>query len=374
MRCGISLNLDRNLLTTALPLFEEKIVEAIEWSFDALFQHKNIPNWFEQLIHVFASEGRLVGHGVYYSLFSGHWTDDQQQWLDHLRSTSKTYSFDHVSEHFGYLTGKDFHHGAPLSIPYNQTTLNIARDRISRMHDACQCPVGLENLAFSYSIDEVKQQGEFISEILEAVNGFLILDLHNIYCQVQNFNVSFEELLACYPLDRIREIHLSGGSWENSNVEPDRRIRRDTHDDAVPATVFEYLKQVLPILPNLKFIMLEQMGTDLKTIESRIQFQEDFKKMKSIAAEAPKNYSKELISFLPAQVSISDRPIQSRLLAKQQAVLDEILERSSDINDVRHLLNESILKNSDWHIEQWEDSMLETAYKICQKWKSGFMN
>jgi len=86
--CGISCNLDSNILTTALPLFEEGVVEAIEWSFDALFRHSYIPDWFEDLLHVYANEGRLIGHGVYYSLFSGKWKPEQQQWLDNLRGFS----------------------------------------------------------------------------------------------------------------------------------------------------------------------------------------------------------------------------------------------------------------------------------------------
>jgi len=52
--CGISCNLDSNILATALPLFEAGIVEAIEWSFDALFRHTHIPVWFEELLRVYA--------------------------------------------------------------------------------------------------------------------------------------------------------------------------------------------------------------------------------------------------------------------------------------------------------------------------------
>ncbi len=373
MYCGISLNLDSNLLSTALPLLEDEAIEAIEWSFDALFHHENIPDWFEQLIKAFSSEGRLIGHGVYYSLFSGRWTKEQQYWLDSLRSSASKYNFDHVSEHFGYMTGQDFHKGAPLSVPYNQVTLSIAKDRISRMQDACQCPVGLENLAFSYSLDEVRKNGEFINEILESINGFLILDLHNVYCQVQNFDLSFEEILACYPIDRVREVHLSGGSWEESEIKPETKIRRDTHDDSVPSDVYQYLRKVLPILKNLKFVMLEQLGTDLKKNDSQREFQQDFKYMKSIVEDFSKLRISDVNSFLPEQISISDVPLQSDVLAKQQKALDEILEQSLNFNEVKQRLHQSILKSTDWKIEEWEDTMLETAFKINQKWKEGFI-
>jgi len=270
---GISCNLDNNILSAALPLFEEGVVEAIEWSFDALFRHKNIPDWFNELLGLFGNEGRLIGHGVYYSLFSGKWKPEQASWLKHLEATSNTYSFDHVTEHFGYMTGADFHKGAPLSVPYNAETLAVAKDRIVRMYMACKCPVGLENLAFSYAYEEIERHGNFLNEIIEAVNGFIILDLHNVYCQVNNFNIPFAEIIKLYPLDKVREIHISGGSWKDSKTEPGRKVRRDTHDDAVPVEVFECLEWVIDQVPNLKFVILEQLGTDLQTPESKSQFQ-----------------------------------------------------------------------------------------------------
>lgn len=370
--CGISCNLDSNILATALPLFEEGAVEAIEWSFDALFRHSHIPAWFEELLQVFANEGRLIGHGVYYSLFSGKWLPEQQQWLTHLKNTADQYQFDHITEHFGYMTGEDFHKGAPLSVPYNDVTLNIAKDRISRMYEACQCPVGLENLAFSYCLEEVEKHGTFLKAILSEINGFIILDLHNVYCQVKNFSVDFEDILAYYPLEMVREIHISGGSWEDSNVDIGRKIRRDTHDDAVPEAVFDYLKSVIPRIPNLKFVILEQLGTDLKTTESRVQFQKDFKRMKQICKNISNKQSIPTNTFLPRNTFSQHTPYESETLYKEQTILTEILEQSNDFQEVKGRLHASILKDSDWKIEQWQDAMLETAYAISQKWKHGF--
>lgn len=350
---GISCNLDSNILATTLPLFEEGIVEAIEWSFDALFRHENIPDWFKELLQLFGNEGRLIGHGVYYSLFSGKWKPEQAEWLKHLGQTSKDYRFDHVSEHFGYMTGADFHKGAPLSVPYNRETLKVAKDRIVRMHSACKCPVGLENLAFSYAYEEIERHGNFLNEIIEAVNGFIILDLHNVYCQVHNFKIPFSEIIQLYPLDKVREIHISGGSWKDSKVEPGRKIRRDTHDNAVPAEVFEYLAWVIDQVPNLKFVILEQMGADLQTAESKIQFQQDFKSMQAVCKQRKNHLTKNINKFLPLNKIIEQPVYESHLLNEQQKVLSTILEESNDFNTAKKHLSNSILAYSDWKIEHW---------------------
>jgi uncharacterized protein (UPF0276 family) len=349
-------------------------VEAIEWSFDTLYKVREIPDWFVELLQAFGQEGRLIGHGVYFSLFSGKWTAEQQRWLDHLRKVSSSFSFDHITEHFGFMTGEDFHKGAPISVPYNSKTLAIGIDRLQRIQEACSCPVGLENLAFSYSLEEVQRHGEFLSKLVEPVNGFIILDLHNLYCQLQNFSLDFETLIGAYPLDRVREIHISGGSWEPSGIQPERTIRRDTHDDAVPEAVFELLKQSLPLCRNLKFVVLEQLGVALHTVESQQQFQMDFDKMQAIVnAFNSKKHSFPTTDFLPGNPVLLKDPVpESAKLYEQQLELSSILEHSVDYNEAFHLLNNSSLANSAWQTEKWSPYMLETALRIAQKWKQGW--
>lgn len=371
---AVSCNLDDQLLQAALPLFATEKIEAIEWSFDTLYKVRDIPDWFVELLQAFGNEGRLIGHGVYFSLFSGKWTAEQQRWLEHLRKVSSNFQFDHITEHFGFMTGEDFHKGAPISVPFTAGTLALGRDRLKRIQEACACPVGLENLAFSYSPEEVQRQGEFLEKLVEPVNGFIILDLHNLYCQLQNFSLDFETLIRVYPLDRVREIHISGGSWDASGVQPVRTIRRDTHDDAVPEEVFELLKQALPVCPNLKFVVLEQLGVALHTIESQQQFQQDFEKMQVIvnAFNAESLFS-SLNDFLPKKLLSLKEPVpQSLELYEQQLELSSILERSENTQEAFHLLRESSLANSDWQTERWSIYMLETALRIAQKWKTGW--
>lgn len=374
IRSGVSCNLENSLLQATLPLFASEKIEAIEWSFDTLYKVRNIPDWFVELLHAFGNEGRLIGHGVYFSLFSGKWTPEQQRWLDHLRKVSSNFSFDHITEHFGFMTGEDFHKGAPISVPYSTETLNIGIDRLQRIQEACSCPVGLENLAFSYSLEEVQRQGEFLSRLIEPVNGFIILDLHNLYCQLQNFSLDFETLIQAYPIDRVREIHISGGSWEPSGVQPARTIRRDTHDDTVPEAVFELLKQALPLCKNLQFVVLEQLGIALHTLESQQQFQLDFDQMQLIVNTF--NAQNQLVpdtNFLPKETFLLKSTIpESLTLHQQQLELSTILERSADYEEAIHLLSDSSLAHSAWKTEEWSPYMLETALRIAQKWKRGW--
>lgn len=370
----IACNLDADILSASLPLLEEERVAALEWSFDTLFKAGTVPAWFDELLHTYSREGRLIGHGVFFSLFSGRWLPEQQEWLQQLRSLSRTFTFDHITEHFGFMTGADFHKGAPMNIPYTPATLAIGRDRLARIQDACGCPVGLENLAFSYSPDEVQQHGDFLEALVSPLNGFIILDLHNLYCQLHNFSIDFEALIQRYPLDRVREIHISGGSWEPSALEPQRLVRRDTHDDAVPQTVFELLEKTLPLCPQLKYVVMEQLGNGLQHPESRQAFYHDFLRMEQIiAAFESQHVLKPLNNFLPFQSAPLPAIFEDEALYQQQRILSEILETAPDYDSAMQRLQQSSLAGSAWGIEAWQPYMLETAMNIAQKWKKGWV-
>lgn len=373
IRPAIACNLDVDILAAALPLLQEERVAAMEWAFDTLFKVKEVPEWFYELLTAFSNEGRLIGHGVFFSLFSGKWQPQQDVWLQHLRRLCQTFSFDHITEHFGFMTGSDFHNGAPLSIPYNATTLAIGRDRLARIQDACQCAVGLENLAFSYSVEEVKRHGTFLDELMEPVNGFIILDLHNLYCQLHNFSMSYDALIRLYPLERVREIHISGGSWEPFGIAPQGKVRRDTHDDGVPEQVFEMLQQTLPQCPNLKYVVMEQLGNGLKTEVSRKQFYDDFLAMESIVARHNDHAGNRILNtFFPSSpITLNPEVVEDLMLQQQQAELSLLLETTDSYESVKQKLSQSSLAHTDWQVESWSPYMLETARNIARKWKKG---
>lgn len=361
------------MLGACLPLLEEARVEALEWSFDALYKTEEIPPWFRDLLTAFSKENRLIGHGVFFSLFAGRWQPEQQAWLQHLRTSCDTFHFDHITEHFGFMTGLDFHQGAPLNIPYTTSTLAIGQDRLKRIYDACACPVGLENLAFAYSIEDVQRQGAFLNELLRPINGFIILDLHNLWCQLHNFAIPYEQLIGLYPLDRVREIHISGGTWDDSMLEAGRRIRRDTHDDAVPKEVFDLLRQTIGRCPQLKYVVMEQLDNGLTSHKSKQQFYGDFLAMESIVDAANKQERPAPFqTFLPSGPLHVGEPVEDETLYQQQRVLADILESASSFDAARIQLLSSSLAGTAWHVEQWDAAMIETAVKIAQKWKEGF--
>lgn len=274
---GLSLMPQPDFWLAAQPLFDANEVEVVEWSFDMAWGGVVLPDSLCSVLRQFSQRNRLLGHGVSYSLLSAQL--DRRHWLACLQAECRDYSYRHISEHFGWMVTRNFARSAPLPMPLLPEVLRLGCDRIQQFADMAQVPVGLENLAFAFGLQDVRQQGEFLNQLLEPVDGFLLLDLHNLYCQMYNFQLSAPEILNLYPLARVRELHLSGGSWSQHGA---AKIRRDTHDHAVPEPVFELLELALQHCPPVEAIILERMGNTLNVEEEQIQFRRDFARMRQI--------------------------------------------------------------------------------------------
>lgn len=281
---GLSLMLEADFLEAAYPLFAANEVDVLEWSFDVGWPLPNLPEWADGLLQTFSDARRLLGHGVSYSLLSADWRDAQEVWLSNLENELKRFRYEQVSEHFGFCAGGNFHQSAPLPVPLTETTLRIGRERLRRLAEVAQRPVGLENLAFAFGPQDVADQGRFLRELLTGVDGFLLLDLHNVYCQSQNFDRSWESLLEDYPLERVRELHISGGSWSHASNDS-QLIRRDTHDGEIPSELFDWLPQILRRCPDVSAVVFERIGGSLPASETA-RFQADFRKLKQVVHDA----------------------------------------------------------------------------------------
>lgn len=279
---GLSLMPEDDFRQASYPLFEAGEVEILEWSFDMGWGPNGAPDWTQALIEFFSDANRLIGHGVTFSALSAEWTPRQERWLQCFRAETQSRHYLHLSEHFGFCAAGSFHQSAPLPVPLSQTALRVGRDRLQKLNDLVAVPVGLENLAFAFGLRDVQQQGEFLDQLLAPTNGFVLLDLHNIYCQMCNFDLDAEEILESYPLHRVRELHVSGGSWSESQIENTSPIRRDTHDEAVPENLWPLLEMALQKCPDVQAVIFERLGNTMIQEADAAQFQNDFRRLRAV--------------------------------------------------------------------------------------------
>ena len=180
-----------------------------------------LPGWLDGLLDDFAAAGRLDGHGVSFSLLSTH--PRQDAWLDRLADELARRPYRRVSEHVGFMAAGAFHRGSPLPMPHHPEVVDHGRRQLARLADRVGAPVGLENLATSLTLADATGQGALVDDLLGPLDGWMVLDLHNLWCQAVNLGLDPVALLAEQPVDRVRELHVSGGSWWS----PPGRERRD---------------------------------------------------------------------------------------------------------------------------------------------------
>ena len=284
---GLSLMPAEDFRAATLPLFEAGLVDALEWNVDSGWGPHGIPEWARRRLDEYAGAGRLYGHGVEFSLLSAELSPRQSWWLEQLAGERKARRLVHLSEHFGFMTAGDFIGGTPLPHPRTDAAVRIGRDRLARIADAIGAPVGVENLALAFGKADVAAQPGFIEELLAPVDGFLLLDLHNLHCQAQNFGLDAEALLRSYPLQRVREIHVAGGSWARPASDPEARpFRRDSHDDAMPDELFPLLSRALALCPGVEVVILERSDHTLFGADEIARFHAELRHVRAIAEQA----------------------------------------------------------------------------------------
>lgn len=279
---GLSLMPEAQFAAASLPLFEGGIVETLEWSFDMGWGRDGIPPWVSELLDHYGETGDLIGHGVSFSVMAGEFTPHHEWWLDRLAAEVQDRSYHRISEHMGFIGAGRFSFAAPLPVPFHPDVVALGHDRMRLLAETAGCAVGLENLATSLGVLDGTNQGAFLDAVLEPVNGFLVLDLHNLWCQSINLDLSIESLLNSYPLHRVAEIHVSGGSWDER---PDRRIRRDTHDDLVPPEVLNLIPLAAGRCPNLETVVYERLGPSLADPATHSPYRHDVALVADIVAK-----------------------------------------------------------------------------------------
>lgn len=281
---GLSLMPESDFRRAAEPLLAAGEVDAIEWTLDIGWAKRPEP-WVKHLLDEHAERGTLFGHGFSFSPLSGAWTERHETWLKLLSMETQRRRYRHISEHFCFVTAGDFTASAPMPVPMTPRTIALGRARMQALAEAAQLPIGLENLAIAFGRSDVLDQGPFIESLISAVDGFVLLDVHNLYCQIHNFDIPVDELLDRYPLDRVRELHISGGSWDDTRFD-ERKFRRDTHDHAIVEPVFSMLERVLERCDHVEAVFMERIGGTVRSDAEGRVFRDDYRRVREIVDAA----------------------------------------------------------------------------------------
>jgi uncharacterized protein len=143
-----------------------------------------------------------------------------------------------VSDHLAFTrapNGLDLGHLCPM--PCNEQSYALVAARVRLWQDELGVPVALENIAHPFVWPgNTMTEASFFTRLAADTGCGLHLDLTNLLYDARNFGRAPAALLAEYPLDVVRAVHLAGGVQGGRD-----RFWNDTHDHPVEDDVFALL-------------------------------------------------------------------------------------------------------------------------------------
>jgi uncharacterized protein (UPF0276 family) len=279
---GLNLLPDRDHLAHMARVLEEE-AEFFEVTPETLWDADLEPSARHATLNeIIARSGRpVVGHGVHFSPGAPGPEARVERHLAALRRDHAAFGFRWFSEHLGFARADGLVAELPLPLPFTRDAIGVVAASVARL--AATVPsVALENQAALFCFGDPRREPEFLNEVCAQAGCGLLLDLHNAFVQSRNFSLDLGEWLAAVDLDRVTEIHVSGGSDSEPRWLPSRRVfRLDSHDGPVPEEVWRALDRVLPRCPNLRGVVLERNDGTLDDA-NRGAFEAEVRRLRSI--------------------------------------------------------------------------------------------
>jgi len=113
---------------------------------------------------------------------------------------------------FGSAGGRVLHDLLPIA--FKRANVGWIADRIRRARDALGVPVAIENISYYWHPGRAEvAEGEFLSEVCEAAECGLLLDVNNAFVNATNFGFDVHAWLRAAPLERVVQVHVAGHEW-----------------------------------------------------------------------------------------------------------------------------------------------------------------
>ncbi|OWV81741.1 hypothetical protein ATY77_00360 [Rhizobium sp. R634] len=181
-------------------------------------------------------------HGVGLSIGSMQPLDRTH--LARLKILCDRYEPESFSEHLAWSSHDTVFMNDLLPLPYTETTLARVAEHIDEVQDKLRRQMLLENPATYLLFEEsTLEETEFLAEVVKRTGCGLLLDVNNVFVASTNHNMDPRAYLARFPLQWVREIHLSGHSETSDDQGAPLLI--DSHDTPVKDPVWALYEEVI---------------------------------------------------------------------------------------------------------------------------------
>jgi uncharacterized protein len=260
---GFSLHADPTFLDWVAPVLDEadwfEVAPETTWRED---RGKLSRNDYHALFARLAAGRPVVAHGLAFSLGTPLAGDEERTraWVERLRDDHETFGFAWASDHLGFSFADGLCATLPLPLPFTPEAVDVVAGRLRRLRDAVSV-VAFENNVGYFAMGDPLDEPAFLNAIARAADARIVLDLHNVWTQCRNLGVDADAWVDRLDLDRVIEVHVSGGGDSDPAWLASRRaFRLDSHDHTVPEEVWSLLERTLPRCCRVRGLLLERMN------------------------------------------------------------------------------------------------------------------
>jgi uncharacterized protein len=182
----------------------------------------------------------IVAHGVAASLGTGATANDRDRAYDaQLAKLTQHIGGPFFSDHLCYSSVHGHESFDLLPLPFTQEAADVARTRALALAEQVGQTMLLENITYYATMpSSTMSEGEFVRTVLDGSTCGLLLDINNVYVNARNHGQEPLAMLMQLPLDRVRQIHLAGHTFE-------QELLLDTHSRPVADPVWALFESVI---------------------------------------------------------------------------------------------------------------------------------
>jgi len=218
---------------------------------DDIFDHANHIDWLEfvpenymglggsarELLQEAKARFPLISHGVNLSIGSSD--DLNRDYLKELKRVLDIADCAWFSDHLCFTSVDGIYIHDLLPLPYSWEAVKHIASRIQQVQDYIERPFLVENISYYMNVPGSEMtDAQFLTEVLQAADCGLLLDVNNVYVSSRNHDLDPMEYLKQVPYDRVVQIHLAGHTEKGTHC-------IDTHDGPVIDPVWKLYAEVM---------------------------------------------------------------------------------------------------------------------------------
>lgn len=163
------------------------------------------------------------------------------RWIEEVEALSERAGSPWWSDHLACSTFDGVVSGQLVSVPNTPAFLDHVVARVSELQRRASTPFAIENLnhyARKPGAIDALDEARFLSSVAKATGAGILLDVNTAFINATNHGFDAGAWLDAVPIAHVRQIHLSGHSFEDGLV-------IDDHTGPIPEGVWALYRRVI---------------------------------------------------------------------------------------------------------------------------------